>query len=388
MREPAPESEPTARAPRDAEPAGGAGALNARVVALYLPQFHPIPENDEWWGPGFTEWTNVAAARPLYPGHDQPKVPADLGFYDLRVPEVRAAQATLALAHGVEAFCYWHYWFAGRQLLERPFREVLTSGRPRFGFCLAWANQAWTAIWSGDRSRVLIEQTYPGPDDHERHFYEVLPAFRDERYFRVDGRPMFMVYRPNELPRADAFAEQWRALARKEGLPGLYLVGERKGGWKATDDGFDADTLPGIYETAPSPRLPGRFGAVISSRRPRRVPTRYPYARLAERPRAASAGPHPELPMVVANWDNTPRSGARGLVLEGCTPELFEGSMHQAVTAVQGLPSDERIVFLKSWNEWAEGNYVEPDRRHGRAFLRAVAVAVGADFSAGSKPSG
>ncbi len=168
------------------------------MIAHYLPQFHPIVENDEWWGAGFTEWTNVAQARPLFRGHEQPKLPGELGFYDLRLAETREAQAALAERYGIEAFCYWHYWFAGRRLLERPFREVLDSGRPRLEFCLGWANQHWTTIWTGGRS-ILVEQTYPGEEDHERHFRELLPAFRDERYLRVDGRPLFLVYRPERL---------------------------------------------------------------------------------------------------------------------------------------------------------------------------------------------
>ena len=333
-----------------------------------------MPENDEWWGPGFSEWTNVARARPLYPGHHQPRIPADLGFYDLRVPETRAAQAELAASHGLEAFCYWHYWFAGRRMLDRPFREVLASGEPQFGFCLAWANQSWTTIWTGDKRTVLIPQTYPGPDDYERHFYAVLPAFRDPRYFRVDGRPLFVVYRPNELPDASAFADQWRRLAEKESLPGLYLIGEQKSGWRAASSGFDADTLPGIYDVAPRPRLPGRLGALVD-RRPRRRPSIARYDALA-RPRPPGRLPCPELPVVVSNWDNTPRSGRRGLVLEGSTPALFGKSVRDAVHAVQALPAEERIVVVKSWNEWAEGNYIEPDLEHGHGYLEALADAL------------
>src|SRR5437879_9338189 len=150
---------------------------NARLIAFYLPQFHPIPENDAWWEPGFTEWTNVVRARPLFRGHRQPDLPTDLGFYDLRVAETRAAQAQLAAAHGIEAFCYWHYWFAGRRMLERPFDEVLRSGRPDFRFCLGWANQTWSGVWHGAPEQVLIEQTYPGEEDDRRHFAAVLPAF-------------------------------------------------------------------------------------------------------------------------------------------------------------------------------------------------------------------
>ena len=168
----------------------------ARLIALYLPQFHPIPENDQWWGKGFTEWTNVAKAVPMFSGHYQPRIPADLGFYDLRVPEVRMAQAEMAAEHGVEGFCYWHYWFAGKRLLERPFNEVLKSGEPKFPFCLAWANQTWTGIWHGAPDRILIEQTYPGIKDYESHFYALLDSFIDERYIKIDGKPVFVVYKP------------------------------------------------------------------------------------------------------------------------------------------------------------------------------------------------
>lgn len=196
----------------------------ARVVALYLPQFHPIPENDRWWGPGFTEWTNVAGARPLFPGHRQPNLPGSLGFYDLRLAEVRAAQAALAQAHGIEAFCYWHYWFGdGRQLLERPFEEVLASGSPDISFCLGWANESWSGVWHGAPERILIEQRYPDDDD-SLHFAHLLTAFRDERYLRVGGRPVFHVYRPEQLPDASRFVQRWQDLAAEAGLPGMYLV--------------------------------------------------------------------------------------------------------------------------------------------------------------------
>jgi Glycosyltransferase WbsX len=349
----------------------------ARVVALYLPQFHPIAENDEWWGAGFTEWTNVARARPLFRGHEQPKLPGELGFYDLRLAETRAAQATLAERHGVAAFCYWHYWFAGRRLLERPFNEVLASGQPRFEFCLGWANQHWSTIWTGGRS-ILVEQTYPGPDDHERHFRAVLPAFRDERYFRVDGRPLFLVYRPNDLPDAAAFADQWRRLAERAGFPGLYLVGETKGGWNASRSGFDAELHATLYDVYPGPRISGRVGARLD-RRFRRRPKRYPYEALTRLRHEVGGPSHPKLPMVVSNWDSTPRFGRHGFILSGSTPARFGTALREAIDATQALPPAQRIVFLKSWNEWAEGNYVEPDRRNGDAYLRAAADAIYAD---------
>ncbi|MEQ1907083.1 MAG: glycoside hydrolase family 99-like domain-containing protein, partial [Pirellulaceae bacterium] len=214
----------------------------ARIIANYLPQFHPIPENSAWWGEGFTEWTNVAKARPLFPGHYQPHVPADLGFYDLRVPETRAAQAEMASAYGVEAFCYWHYWFGGKLILERPLQEVVRSGEPDFPFCVAWANESWTGIWYGASDRMLMEQTYPGVEDYTKHFYYLLPMFTDPRYVKVDGKPLFMLFRPDSLPNVRQFLDLWRGLAIKEGLPGLHIIAYKQDQWNAKAAGFDGAT--------------------------------------------------------------------------------------------------------------------------------------------------
>lgn len=359
-------------------------ARRARVIAFYLPQFHPVPENDAWWGPGFTEWTNVAKAKPLFPGHYQPRLPADLGYYDLRVPETRAAQAEMAAAHGVEAFCYWHYWFAGDRLLERPFNEVLRSGEPDFPFCLAWANDSWTGIWHGAPGRILKEQTYPGMADHERHFYTLLEAFSDPRYVRIEGRPLFLVYKPRDLPDARRVTDLWRALAGKSGLKGLHLVGvEEVEGWDPAADGFDGSTA-------------SRQSAVLNSRveslalklrrrafqhqaverlyqsmlgRPTRV---YPYAEAARHFLLPMPLGFEYYPCVIPNWDNTARSGVNGLVLHDSTPELFRAHLREALAIADGLPAERRLVFVKSWNEWAEGNYVEPDRRFGLSYLEAL----------------
>jgi hypothetical protein len=199
-----------------------------RIIAFYLPQFHPIPENDEWWGKGFTEWTNVGKAKPLFPGHYQPRVPADLGYYDLRVPEIREAQALMARDAGIEGFCYWHYWFGnGKQLLERPFNEVLQSGKPDFPFCLAWANEDWKGFDHGLTNRnMLIEQLYPGIDDYIEHFYSVLPAFKDKRYIRVNDKPLFMIYKPLVNHHVPIFIETWRRLAKENGVSDIYFVGQ------------------------------------------------------------------------------------------------------------------------------------------------------------------
>jgi hypothetical protein len=348
----------------------------ARIIAFYLPQYHPIPENDEWWGAGFTEWRNVARARPMFRGHYQPRVPADLGFYDLRVPEVRQAQADLARTHGVEAFCYWHYWFNGRRILERPFTEVLQSREPTFPFCLGWANETWTGIWHGFRDRILIEQTYPGLKDYTAHFYAVLPAFSDPRHLTVDGKPLFYVYRPQGLPDPRQFTDLWRELAVKSGLEGLYLVGEGRRAWDARQAGFDASidtSLLALIGPQPWYRPAERFR--WEWKRFRSRPTIYRYDDVCETfvEDRLGAAPHvtshvPLLP----GWDNTPRSGVNGLVLHGSTPAGFRRQVRKALSVGTPAPLEHRLVFLKSWNEWAEGNYVEPDLRFGRGYLETL----------------
>jgi hypothetical protein len=221
-------------------------ALQARVIAFYLPQFHPIPENDAWWGKGFTEWTNVAKAKPLFRGHYQPRIPIDLGYYDLRVPEVREAQAGLARNAGIEGFCYYHYWFGGKRLLEKPFTEVVATGQPNFPFCLCWANQTWSGIWHGNPDRVLVEQTYPGTEDNRRHFLAVRQAFLDTRYPRFEGRPIFVIYRPTEHPDVTRFITEWEELAVQSGLPGIHFVAYLspvEAAWDFRSRAFDGCTV-------------------------------------------------------------------------------------------------------------------------------------------------
>ena len=353
----------------------GGSTRAARVIAFYLPQFHPIPENEEWWGPGFTEWTNAARARPLFRGHVQPHLPADLGFYDLRLPESRRAQAELARQYGIEGFCYWHYWFAGRRILERPYTEMLASGEPDFPFCLGWANQTWSGVWHGAPDRVLIEQTYPGPQDDQRHFEHLLPAFTDRRYLLVDGKPLFYVFRPELLPHPAAFVERWQTLATASGLPGLYLVAEVSdllGRGPTYPDferaGFDA----GVYV-----RLPARIDrwSVLKMRLRRRLlrqPEQFAYATLPADP-PAGIGNGRLHPCVYPNWDNTPRSGRGGLVITDSSPEAFRLHVRLATQSLQARANEHRLLFVKSWNEWAEGNYLEPDLDHGHDFLRVLA---------------
>lgn len=348
-------------------------------VALYLPQFHPTPENDEWWGRGFTEWTNAARARPLFRGHYQPHVPADLGYYDLRLAETRVAQAELARRYGVDAFCYYHYWFGnGRRMLQRPFDEVLASGTPDFPFCLAWANESWAGVWHGlKEKRTLIEQTYPGREDDARHFECLLPAFRDPRYLRVLGRPLFVVYKPTGLPEPRRFTDTWRDLAAKAGLPGLYLACQHHDpGFDAASMGFDAIVHVPILPkrrgwhpwSQPVAKLSGRLKDLLNR------PTIIPYERMIDRIAPKGEGTTPVFPTVIPNWDNTPRSQGRGLVLHGSTPERFADQVRKAVRRVGDLPPGEQVLFIKSWNEWAEGNHLEPDLRFGHGYLEAFAA--------------
>jgi hypothetical protein len=341
------------------------------VLALYLPQFHPIPENDEWWGKGFTEWTNVAKARPLFRGHVQPHLPADLGLYDLRVAEVREAQADLARAHGVTGFCYWHYWFAGHRLLERPFDEVVATGRPDFPFCVGWANQSWSGIWHGAPDKTLIEQTYPGPEDDLRHFSYLKIAFEDPRYVTIAGRPVLFVYQPGGLPEPARFVERWQKMAHDAGLGGLYLVASLgESDYRShVEDGFDA----GVYYRIPlgsdvGTRVHERLMALHLSQGPKR----YPYPEVVADPPPSLGGRI--FPSVYPNWDNTPRLGRRGFVAVGSTPERFGAHVRRGIELAAINPPGEQVLVVKSWNEWAEGNYLEPDTEFGLGRLEALAT--------------
>lgn len=353
---------------------GSDSVASVRPLALYLPQYHPTPENDEFWGKGFTEWTNATRAKSLYPGHDQPRLPGELGFYDLRVPAVRQAQADLARAYGIEGFCYYHYWFGnGRMMLESPFQSVLESGEPDFPFCLCWANESWTGIWYGEPNRVLIEQEYPGPGDVVRHFEHLLPAFRDRRYVTVDGRPVFCVFKPDKIPDLDNFLRTWRRLAVENGLPGLYLIAMT---WDEAVDpiamGFDGAIPQPSLQSNPwiSRRQPLRWG-LDRLRRAAGLPTFWSWASLEDDVARLAASREAYHPLLIHAWDNTPRSGANGVVLTGATPARFERMVRKAVSVASERPANSAFIFLRSWNEWAEGNFLEPDARDGRAYLEA-----------------
>ena len=347
----------------------------ARVLAFYLPQFHPIPENNAAWGQGFTEWTNVTKAKPMYKGHKQPKLPADLGFYDLRLAESRQAQSDLAMKYGVEAFCYWHYWFGnGKQLLERPIHEVINSGKPEISFCLGWANESWTGRWHGMDDKILAEQKYPNEQDSINHFNKVLTAFKDPRYFRVENKPLFLIYRPQNLPNPNKFIDLWQNLATDSGLDGIYFVGVYGRNNMLHDINLDGliSNSPRIFELNPVKKL---FQKISRKSGLELLPRIYQYDELVRQNLDLELRPN-EFPVVIPNWDNTPRSKAKGMVIENSTPEKFESWLRKMVEKVSDKEDDKKLIFIKSWNEWAEGNYVEPDQEYGLSYLEAIQNAV------------
>ena len=348
-------------------PATGAADGPVRAIAFYLPQFHPIPENDRWWGPGFTEWTNVTRARPSFVGHYQPHLPADMGFYDLRVAETRARQAALAREYGIHGFCYYYYWFAGKRLLETPVEQMHASGEPDFPYCLCWANENWTRRWDGADREILIAQN-PSRADDERLIRDLLPHFRDPRYIRVDGRPLFIVYRIGVLPDVAQSAELWRRIAREEGVGELYLCAAKTyDTGDPTFYGFDAvvEFPPhGLRTVTMHDQLdfldPEFSGTVVDFRQfvVDCIATRDPSYRLHR--------------TVMPGWDNTARRMHQALVFQHASPEVYELWLREVVMRARRAPRDERLVFVNAWNEWAEGAHLEPDRKFGRQYLEAT----------------
>ena len=349
----------------------------ARAIAFYLPQFHPIPENDAWWGKGFTEWTNVAQCKPLFRGHEQPHIPTDLGFYDLRLPEARNAQAELAREHGIEAFCYWHYWFNGKRLLERPFNDVIESGKPDFPFCLAWANESWSRRWLGEEKALLMQQTYSREDD-ARHALWLAKKFNDRRYVRVNGRPLFLVYRPKHLPDPIQFTARLRETCLRSGGEEPYLVGidAHCPGYDCRQLGFDMtlrfEPQLGCLRYSGRDRfyLPKVINNLLKGKINFDLKV-YDYTAARRLMNKARLG-HPYIPCVFVSWDNTPRRGRNGVIITGSTPKKFGVGVKEALELASDLPEGERLVFVNAWNEWAEGNHLEPDHRFGTEFLQEL----------------
>lgn len=376
--------------------------MRSRIIAFYLPQYHPTPENDKFWGKGFTEWRNVAKAKPLFPGHYEPRIPADLGFYDLRIPEVREEQAELAREAGVEGFCYWHYWFGnGVETLQRPFDEVVASGSPDFPFCIGWANHSWTTkTWTKQKSNqensCIFEMKYLGVEEYEKHFYRLLDAFKDHRYIKVEGKLLFLIFNIDDFEDFPNFKTVWNSLAVKNGLPGFYFISHTNtlpsisahniGKTMKLDEinnemidkalakGVDGvDTLNNNYAEYKSRGLLHKIITGFSRKHLNGIIIeKYSYKSIIEHlltDRHRSPNVFPEI--LVGN-DRSPRAGRKAIVYTGATPENFYLCAKRTIDLVQEKDFDHRIVFLNSWNEWGEGAYMEPDIRYGKGFIHAL----------------
>ena len=345
-----------------------------KLIAFYLPQFYPIPENDAWWGKGFTEWRNVARARPKFAGHEQPRLPADLGFYDLRVPETRAEQASLARSHGIHGFCYYYYWFSGRRLLERPLDEVHASGEPDFPFCICWANGPWNRRWDGRPDDVLMPLEYR-PGDDLRFIRDVIPLLQDPRYIRVGERPLLVISRPQDIPDIGRWVDAWREECAAARLPPPYLcLVQDAEGADPRRFGFDA-----AIEFPPHGLVVSDVTADVAGREPAFTGRVWDYVSGAK---WAIARPLPEYPFfrgVMAGWDNTPRLPNNGQVFVNAHPANYQRWLAAIVAQARAKPQpEERLVFVNAWNEWAESAYLEPDERYGRQWLEATRRAVDA----------
>lgn len=354
-----------------------------RLVAFYLPQFHPVPENDRWWGKGFTEWRNVAQAEPQFAGHQQPRLPADLGYYDLREPEVMANQVRMAKTFGIGGFCFYYYWFGGKRLLEHPLEHFLKQGKALdMPFCLCWANESWSRRWDGMENDVLIAQQH-NPDDDIACIEDMARFFRDPRYIHIDGRPVVVIYRVTLLPDAVASAQRWRTRCRELGVGEPYLVAAQS---------FDILQPPSLYgfdaavEFPPHPffvpLMQGTLSESMAEVLYKRDPTLAEdfkghlcsFPALAEHFIHRANPGYPLFRTVTPMWDNTARRGKRAFIFADSSPDTYERWLEAACTATLAEhATHSRLCFLNAWNEWAEGAYLEPDMVYGYAYLNRTA---------------
>lgn len=357
-----------------------------KVIAFYLPQYHPIKENNEWYGEGFTEWTNVGKARPLFKGHYQPRVPADLGYYDLRIAEVREKQVELAKEAGISAFCYYHYWFGnGRKLMEKPLEAVVKSASPDFPFCLCWANHSfykkdWNSNTQQLDQKLLMEQQYLGEEDHINHFNYLLPIFKDKRYYRIDGRLPFVIYMPQDFPNLENFKTLWNDLARKNGLPSFFFMTytiNKNYLEREPFVSFDAVLLSLINNSfykgnfSYFKRVKMRIKEILGNyvEKPQLV---YNYADIIDSLTDPVEKKENVFPVICPNWDLSPRRGTGGLIFHNSSPELFKKHVRNALELIKDKREEYQIIFLKSWNEWGEGNYMEPDIKFGKGYIQSL----------------
>lgn len=346
---------------------------DVRLLAFYLPQFHTIPENDQWWGKGFTEWTNVRRGQPNFSGHQQPRVPGELGYYSLLDPEIRERQAKLARDHGVSGFCYYHYWFKGQRLLETPLNEVLKSGKPDFPFCVFWANESWSRRWDGGNNEPLMTQTHDAEDD-VAFIEHLLPIFADRRYLRVYGRPLLMLYRIDLFPDPAATLQRFADVCRAHGEAPPFVLHANTTA-SLTPDNYGDE---GVFDFPPH-RL--SLLALQQQPEPSGLSSEHcgillDYERVAGTLASKATAKLRHYSTVVPDWDNTARKQFDGTTFVGATPKRYEAWLRDRLyDAKAHQPEGARLVFVNAWNEWAEGAYLEPDAAYGRAYLEATLAA-------------
>lgn len=351
-----------------------------RPIAVVLPQFHPIPENDVWWGKGFTEWTNVTKAKPLFEGHYQPQLPTDLGFYDLRLPAARKAQTDLAKAYGIQGFCYYHYWFNGKRLLHEPIDGMLEQEAMDMPFMLCWANENWTRRWDGKEHEILIKQEYSPEDDKDHMRWLCENIFADSRYIRVDNKPVFMVYRHNLFPDIQKTLESWRSIATHEfGFKGLYLMVAESFNDQTSPEsiGFDA-----AVEFSPHAVIKNKIKGPTDGRslfhkivKSNKIHSEIDFRdfKLGVEQAVKREVPNYKLyRSVTPAWDNTPRKGEKGIVALGSSPDLYEYWLKEMIDTFTPFSKEENFIFINAMNEWAEGNHLEPCNKYGIAYLEAT----------------
>lgn len=351
---------------------------NIKALAFVLPQFHPIPENDLWWGKGFTEWTNVAKAKPLFDGHYQPQLPTDLGYYDLRLDKSREDQANLAKEYGIHGFCYYHYWFNGKRLLHEPLDEMLCLQKPDMPFMYCWANENWTRRWDGMEQDVLMKQEYGEEDDKDHISWLCENVFSDKRYIRVDNKPVFLIYRHDLFPDILKTLENWRDIATtKYGYDGLHMC-LVQGFYNYSDPttlGFDA-----AIEFAPHEIIKHPLKKDEKALFPKLLNSSNKNSNIDFRDfkKGVDTCINREIPSyklfrcVTPCWDNTPRKGEKGIVAKGSSPAVYEDWLEQIIDKFEPYSEDENFVFINAMNEWAEGNHLEPCSKYGRQYLEAT----------------
>lgn len=363
-----------------------------KPIAINLPQFHPFPENDKWWGKGFTEWTNVTKAKPLYKGHYQPHLPTDLGFYDLRLEEARIAQAEMAIEYGIYGFCYYHYWFNGKRLMERPLDDMLKTNTPDFPFMLCWANENWSRRWDGSDHLLLIEQNYSISDAIE-HCRSLIPFFSDNRYIQVDGKPVFCFYKPELIPNIDDYVYSFREEAQRHGIE-LYLC------FMESWTGFSGKYFDAAIEFQPQSKyLIPYMDAIQKSSffnllnnsfflelfkylgvlnryngRIQKIRTNLDFNGYVDY--VMSNYEHPNnykrYPGVTPMWDNTARRGKSAFLFKNSTPEKYGEWLKFHKQNFSPYSKDENFIFINAWNEWAEGNHLEPCIKWGKSYLNVT----------------